>query len=49
MFTHHYERIQVELLGINLFDSNLSKNELLLTIKAGLYFKEKQKKVGEQK
>ncbi|MBK5241109.1 hypothetical protein [Clostridium sp.] len=49
MFPNHYKRIQVELLGIKTFDSSLSKNELLLTIKAGLYFKEKQKKVGERK
>jgi hypothetical protein len=38
MFPHHFERIKEDLSSIAMFDVNLSKNELLLIINAGLYF-----------
>lgn len=41
MFPNHFERIKEDLSNIAKFDVNLSKNELLLLINAGLYFKDK--------
>lgn len=44
MSPHHFERIMEDLSNIAKYDVNLSKNELLLLINAGLYFTDKNNK-----